>query len=299
MTTTTTRRRVARLAAASALSLATLGVVSAATTDFASAATCCGSLSIAYRYDLPPAKPYLVSVYGRAAKYYNPTTTRAEASACGARTRSPTTSLPARTPPRGTAARPSSSSPSPGGRSTRTGARMRSTPGSASSTGRPRARGHRDVPRHRELLRRHLGPHLGPCRCDGPEGKISAAGLPPSNSTTVGPASLRRSTPTARPDDTNDRQPAMSSRRLSGSAGPIGRGKPRDAVIMTYRVAPGSTDSCCDSTILRGDNPACGEATRPPVVRDHAQLPQLAGGSQQVDEDRDQFRGVAVPPGVD
>ena len=78
MTTTTTRRRVARLAAASALSLATLGVVSAATTDFASAATCCGSLSIAYRYDLPPAKPYLVSVYGRAAKYYNPTTTRAE-----------------------------------------------------------------------------------------------------------------------------------------------------------------------------------------------------------------------------
>ena len=78
MTTTTIRGRVARLAAASALSLATLGVVSAATTDLASAATCCGSLSIAYRADLPSAKPYLVSVYGRAAKYYNPTTTRAE-----------------------------------------------------------------------------------------------------------------------------------------------------------------------------------------------------------------------------
>ena len=78
MTTTTIRGRVARLAAASAFSLATLGVVSAATTDFASAATCCGSLSIAYRSDLPSAKPYLVSVYGRAAKYYNPTTTRAE-----------------------------------------------------------------------------------------------------------------------------------------------------------------------------------------------------------------------------
>lgn len=81
MSTTATRRprrRLARLATASAITLASFGVVGAATADLASAATCCGSLQITYRRDLPSARPYLVSVYGRAAKYYNPTTTRAE-----------------------------------------------------------------------------------------------------------------------------------------------------------------------------------------------------------------------------
>jgi len=63
---------------ASGLALAAFGAVGVATSGVASAATCCGSLAITYHYDLPASRPYVVSVYGRAAHYYNPTTTRIE-----------------------------------------------------------------------------------------------------------------------------------------------------------------------------------------------------------------------------